>query len=128
MKTKAFNLDRNGIFKYAEDRFGSKAEYLWSSDPDSAILRHNDNAKWYALIMNISKSKLGLNSTEKIDVLNVKCDTLLIGSLLHNNGYFPAYHMNKQHWISISLDGSVADEEILNLINLSYDMTKSKRR
>lgn len=122
------NSLKNDIFQYAEKTFKTKPEYLWANDPESAILRHNDNTKWYALIMTVAKSKLGLKSDEKIDVLSVKCDPLLIGSLLHNKGYFPAYHMNKQHWITISLDGSVPKEEIINLLHMSFDMTKKKRR
>lgn len=119
-------LDKDGIFEYAKKNFSSLPEYLWSSDPDAAVLRHTDNNKWYALIMRIAKSKLGEESDEKVDILNIKCDPLLIGSLIHNEGYFPAYHMNKQHWISVCLDGSVADNEILNLLNLSYELTKRR--
>lgn len=122
------NSIKNDIFKYAEKNFGTKPEYLWTSDPDSAVLRHSDNSKWYALVMTVAKSKLGLDSDEKIDVLNVKCDPLLTGSLLHNKGYFTAYHMNKQHWITISLDGSVPKEEIIHLMHMSFDMTAKKRR
>ncbi len=122
---KHFSL-KDTIFKYAEENFGSKPEYLWASDPESAILRHRDNSKWYAVIMNISKIKLGICCEDKIDVLNVKCEPLFIGSLLHNEGYFPAYHMNKQHWISIILDGSVPEDEILKLLNLSFNMTKRR--
>lgn len=117
---------KNIVLKYARENFGSQPEYLWASDPDSAILRRGDNSKWYAVLMRIEKNKLGINSSEKIDVLNVKCDPLLIGSLLHNEGYFPAYHMNKQHWISIILDGTVPENEILDLLNLSFTMTKRR--
>ena len=40
----------------------------------------------------------------------------------------PAYHMNKKHWISIILDGSMSDEEIGRLIEDSYALTAPKRR
>lgn len=119
---------KDDIFKYAKETFNSEPEYLWANDPDSAVLRHIDNNKWYAIIMNIAKSKLGSSSNEKIDILDVKCDPMLIGSLLHNDGYFPAYHMNKQNWITITLDGSVPKEEIFNFMHLSFELTKKKRR
>ncbi len=72
----------------------------------------------------VEKNKLGIDSDDRVDILDVKCDPILIGSLIQNEGYFPAYHMNKTHWITILLDGSVPKEEIFNLIDLSYDLTK----
>lgn len=47
----------------------------------------------------------------------------MLGSLLEEKGFYPAYHMNKEHWITIFLDGSVDDEKILSLIDISYDLT-----
>ena len=78
--------------------------------------------------MDIEKSKLGLCSDEIIDVVNLKCDPALIGSVRNENGIFPAYHMNKSHWISVSLDGSTDDETVRWLLALSFDMTSVKIR
>ncbi len=44
--------------------------------------------------------------------------------LREQSGYLPAYHMNKERWITIRLDGSVPEEEIKNLIDMSYHLTK----
>lgn len=117
---------KSDILKYAKDKFGSEPEYLWAKFPNYAVLRNKNNYKWYAVIMNVSKKKLGLSTNEAIDILNVKCDPIIIGSLLQKTGYFSAYHMNKNNWITILLDGSVATEEIFNLINLSFELTKQK--
>ena len=62
------------------------------------------------------------------DVLNVKCDPVLIGSLRMQEGFYPAYHMNKETWISVLLDQPERDEIIKNLLALSYEITKSKER
>ena len=72
----------------------------------------------------ISERKLGISSDRIIDVLNVKCDPLLIGSLRLKPGFYPAYHMNKDKWISIAMDGSVPSDEIKELVELSYQLTK----
>ena len=40
----------------------------------------------------------------------------------------PAYHMNKTHWNSIILDGTVPDHDIKRMIAESYDLTKGKKR
>lgn len=78
--------------------------------------------------MEVSRDKLGMTSDGEVDVLNVKCEQILIGSLRMQEGFFPAYHMNKDSWISILLEGPVADEEIKNLLELSYKMTAQKKR
>ena len=63
-----------------------------------------------------------------IDVLNVKSDPLLIGSLRGQDGYFPAYHMNKEKWLSIQLGKPELDDAIKDLLSLSYELTAPKKR
>ena len=119
---------RADIFHYAKEKYGSFPEYPWEKSPNHAVLRHSDNRKWYALVLDIPKSKLGFNSEKIVDILNIKSDTMLIGSLLENGGFFPAYHMNKEKWITILLDGTVPKEEIFNLIDLSFELTMKKTK
>ncbi len=114
------------ILCYAEETYGTAAEYLWESTPTYAVLRHSDNKKWYGILMDIPKQRLSLSGDGAVDILNIKCDPLLIGSLLKSDGFHPAYHMSKAHWITIRLDGSVPLEEILPLLNLSFEMTSKK--
>lgn len=121
MKVK--NSLRDKIFEYTKDAFGTNPEYLWQKTPDTAVFRHSENKKWYAIIMDIPKRKLGIDSDEFVDIINVKCDPVLIDSLIKNKGYFRAYHMNKTKWISVLLDGTVALDEIISMINLSYELT-----
>lgn len=114
---------RESLFRYAKDTYGTEPEYLWKRSPDSAILRHSENGKWYAAFLRTSAKSLGLSGDKPVDVLDVKCDPLQIGSLLLKKGYLPAYHMNKRHRISILLDGSVPEDEILFFLNASYERT-----
>ena len=108
-------------------KYGTEPEYLWLKYPDYAVLRQETNAKWYAVVMTVPKQKLGLDGEGEKDILVVKCDPILIGSLLHNDGYLPAYHMNKSNWIAILLDGSVPTADIEKWIDVSYDLTRKKR-
>ncbi len=71
---------------------------------------------------------MGLGGDGKIDIMNLKCDPLLIGSLRLEKGFFPAYHMSKANWISVSLDSSVDNEKIKWLIDMSFDLTARKIR
>lgn len=119
---------RKTIFDYANRIYQSEPKYLWAKYPAYAVLRHKDNGKWYAIIMNVSKTKLGLNSTEDVDIMNIKCESAMIGSLRMINGIFAGYHMNKEHWISVLLDGSVDESMIYNLLDMSFQLTKSKTK
>ena len=43
------------IFDYVFTQYGTQPEYLWKTHPDYAVLRHSDNRKWYAIVMNVEK-------------------------------------------------------------------------
>ena len=119
---------RERITHYIGDRFGTEPEYLWADSPGNAVFRHPASKKWYAAMMHVLPEKLGFKGEEPLDVMDIKCSTIMIGSLLSTKGFLPAYHMNKNHWISIILDGSVSDDQITPLLELSYDSVAPKRR
>ena len=118
---------RERITQYIQDTYGTEAEYLWADSPGNAIFRHPASKKWYAAMMRVLPKKLGFTGEEPLDVMDIKCSTIMIGSLLSTKGFLPAYHMNKNHWISIILDGSVSDDQITPLLELSYDSVAPKR-
>ena len=89
--------------------------------PTYSVFRHPLSKKWYVIIMDIPGSRLGLAGDKTITIMNVKCSPLMVGSLLTEPGFFPAYHMNKTSWISILLDGTVPDDKLFSLLELSYD-------
>ena len=79
-------------------------------------------------MMDIPKNKLGLQGEENLEVVNFKCDPILIGALREEPGFFPAYHMSKDSWITVALDGSVSDDKIKMLLDMSYETTAPKTR
>jgi len=79
-------------------------------------------------MMEVPRGRLGLPGAEPLDIVNFKCDPILISSLRGETGIFPAYHMNKASWITASLDGSVPAETIELLLDVSYELTKPKPR
>lgn len=119
---------RERITQYIQATYGTQAEYLWADSPGNAIFRHPASKKWYAALMRVLPEKLGLAGEEALDVMDIRCSTIMIGSLLSTKGFLPAYHMNKNHWISIVLDNSVPDNQITPLLELSYDSVAPKRR
>lgn len=125
-------MDKEIILRYAQQKYNAKPDFPWRKYPTYFVLRVNPakttkQNKWYALFMNISKRKLGLNSDENVDVLNLKCEPNLIGSFIDHKIYFPAYHMNKEHWISILLANVDCEQNIFNLLDMSYDLVCNKR-
>lgn len=110
------------------DTYGVEPDYPFHGGDTSAVFRHAGNRKWFALVMNIPVQKLGLPTNARIDIVNMKCDPLLIGSFRGLPGLFPAYHMNRENWITAALDGSAEDEIIKTLLDLSYHATVSKIR
>jgi len=117
-------IEREEIFAYVKEKFDTEPDYPWFKYPSYAVLRHKGDGKWYGLIMNVPRIKLGLTGEGSAEILDLKCDPELNGLLRSKQGILSAYHMNKKHWITIVLDSSFNKEETYNLINLSYDLTK----
>ncbi|KAA8731673.1 MmcQ/YjbR family DNA-binding protein [Acinetobacter qingfengensis] len=111
------------VVKHVKNKYQIAPDYPWSKYPDYAALRHHGTKKWFALLMNVPRNKLGLEGTDGIDVLNVKCRPEIVGSLRLAQGYLPAYHMNKEHWLTVLLDNTVPEKEIFELIDDSYYLT-----
>ena len=77
--------------------------------------------------MKVSRRKFGFVSDEVIDVVNLKLPTEMFGSFGAADGVYPAYHMNKLHWISVLLPDA-PDDVARFLVNVSFEATKSKTK
>ena len=119
---------RDEILCWAAEQYGTEPERLWAAYPDYEVLRRADSGKWYALIADVPRAKLGLDGEGRVDILNVKCDSRMIGSLLSEPGFRPAYHMSRGNWVTILLDGTVKPEQIFPLLEMSYGLVAPKRR
>ena len=114
---------RTDIEWYAKEHFGTSVEHLWAKSPSDGILRRSDNGKWFAVLMTVSRERLGLSGSGKVDILNVKSCELLTGSLLAESCIIPAFHMNKKKWLTVLLDGSATMQLAVGCLKMSYDMT-----
>ena len=115
-------MNKTELQKYIAEAYSTVPDFPWESTPDAAVYRHENNRKWFALVMTIPKARLGIRSDGMIDIVNLKCDPLLVGSLRSEPGIFPAYHMNKDKWLSVALDGSADDEQIKMLLDMSFEL------
>lgn len=116
-------MKRESLFRYAREHYNSEPEYLWRNLPDYAVLRHHNGDKWFGLVMNVSGTKLGLKTEGKVDILEAKVRPEHIGSLRQKDGILPAYHMNKEHWVSVILSGPLSADEIHELLADSHELT-----
>lgn len=121
-------MNRQELFDYAKREYGSSPEYLWERSPDVAVLRHTECSKWYGIVMSVSPSVFGMDGGENIDIINLKCRSDDIDFFRRIKGIMPAYHMNKTHWISVFMDGSVDDNLIKDLMDTSYRLTLKAAR
>ena len=122
------STQRDRMMGYVQNRFGTEPEFLWKKYPGYAIFRQPASRKWFALVMDIPRNRLGFEGGGDVDIMDVKCGALMVGSLLAQDGFLPAYHMSKSSWISVLLDETVPDEQIYPLLELSYDSVAPKRK
>ena len=113
----------NRIAKLIKEKYGDNPEFEWEKFRGYATFRNKDSKKWYGIIMNVDKNKLDGKSNGEVEIIDIKLDSCEIEKLLNSNGFYPAYHMNKKSWISIILDNTISDENIMNLIEKSYSYT-----
>ena len=112
------------IMAQIQEKYGNQLEYLWEKSPDTAVLRHEGNKKWYAVLMRIPWDKLEKGREGQVEAVNLKHDQ--VADLLSSKGIYPAFHMNKRYWISVALDDTLSDEEVLKLIEISWNLTSKK--
>ena len=112
------------IMTRVQEKYENQLEYLWEKSPDTAILRHENNQKWYAVLMKISWDKLEKGREGLVETVNLKHDQ--VSDLLVKKGIYPVFHMNKRYWISLPLDDTLTDEKVLELFERSWFLTSKK--
>ena len=112
------------IMAQVQEKYGNQLEYLWEKSPDTAVLRHEDNQKWYADVRRIPWDKLEKGREGLVEAVNIKHDQ--VADLLSKRGIYPAFHMNKRYWLSMALDDTLSDEMVLELIERSWNLTVKK--
>ena len=120
-------MTRQAFLDYCLDTYGTAADYPFDEAFETAVLRHTGSRKWYALVMRISRRKVGIDSDEMVDVVNLKLPLEMFGSFGAADGVYPAYHMNKVHWISVLLPDA-ADDLVEFLVSASYEATREKKQ
>ena len=121
-------MTRQEIIDYIFNEYSVEPDYPFPMDDITCVFRHTDNRKWFAIAMRVQYRTVGISRNGSVDILNAKCDPVLMGSLRQKPGFCPAYHMNKDKWITVLLDGSAEQEDIAALLSVSFNMTAAKIR
>ena len=112
----------NRIEALIKEKYQVTPEFLWDSAPGYGVFRNSKSNKWFAIIINVDKSKVIHNLSGEIEILNLKLDNK-ISEYINQLGIYPAYHMSKKSWVSIILDDTLSDEDIMKLVDISYHFT-----
>ncbi len=115
------------VIQYIRDKYGAEAEYLWEKFPSNAIFREEITQKWYAALLTVEKRKIGIDEDGTIEIIDLKETPDNIAALVDGKNYLAGYHMNKKHWCTICLDGSVPIEEIYERIDISFGTLKKPK-
>ncbi|MDO4567415.1 MAG: MmcQ/YjbR family DNA-binding protein [Clostridia bacterium] len=108
------------LISYVRERYGDELEFLWAKLPDNAVWRRKDTGKWYGVLLTLSGRKLGAASDDVIEIVDLRIPPDELAALVDGKTYFPGYHMNKQRWCTVVLDGSADLADICRLLDASY--------
>ncbi len=115
------------VIQYINDKYHDELEYLWPKFPSNAIWRNKTNNKWYGILMVISKTKLGINKEEEIEIIDLRYPQEKITEIIDNKNIFAGYHMNKNHWITIILDNNTDLNLVYKLIDISVNLSLNSK-
>ena len=121
-------MTKQELMAYIEGCFSVEPDYPWEKLEDGYVFRHPDNRKWFGVGLTVAYRRLGIDRDGAADIVDVKTGPLMQGAYLDRPGILPGYHMNKSHWLTILLDGSADDAVIRELLDLSWELTRDKRR
>lgn len=120
-ETAVFKAEQSvALIAYVREKYGDELEYLWDKFSDNAVWRRNDNKKWYGALLSVSRRKLGIPFDEIVEIIDLRTTPEEIENIIDNTRFFPGWHMNKKHWYTIILDGTVSVDEICRRVDESY--------
>ena len=120
-------MTREELFAYAKATYGVEPDYPWMDLPEACVLRHKDSRKWFGLVMIISERNLGKAEDRLIVALDVKADPAFISMSVGKGGFYRAYHMNKEHWVTLHL-GEASDDAVKMALDESFVLTEGKKK
>ena len=124
IKSKCFETNdlKDDYITWIKTQFGAEPDYPWPDDAPYSFVFRCPNEKWFALVMKIKYRQLGLTGDEAVWVVNMKASQNEIPNLIDKKSIFPAWHMNKKHWITVLLTAATDFEKLCELTQKSYEL------
>lgn len=129
IKTRCFATNdlKDDFIAWINTKFGAVPDYPWPDDAPYSFVFRCPNGKWFALVMKIKYRQLGLTGDEELWVVNMKAGQESIPALVDRKSIFPAWHMNKKHWITVLLTATTDFGKLCELTEKSYELVGGKR-
>ena len=115
--------------------YGVTAEFPWEKYPGNGTFKCRENGKWFGAILTVAYGKLAgeahssaHDEDEIVEVVNLKASPDEIPALTDRPGIFPAWHMNKKHWITVLLTAVTDFEKLCKLTERSYELVNGKKK
>ena len=108
--------------QFVRDFYGDEPEFLWTRFPDNAVWRRKDNKKWYGAILTVLGKKIGLDTDEVVEIIDLRMNPGEAKEVLAREHYHPGWHMNKKTWYTIVLDSGLSNEELRTRIVESHTL------
>ena len=126
IKEKCFETKdlKDAYIAYIQAKFSVEPDYPWPDDAPYSFVFRCPNKKWFALVMRIKFRQLGLSGDEDVWVVNMKAEQNAVPNLVDHTSIFPAWHMNKKHWITVLLTAATDFEKLCELTAKSYELVK----
>ena len=118
----------NRLAQAIYQKYGDRPTFPWEKLSGFGVFRNPDNRKWYAVVMNLNRQKFDKGRSGEFEAVNIKLNEAKISNLLGQKGFYPAYHMNKKYWITVSLDDTLQDDVIFSLLEESHRLTEKKKK
>lgn len=115
---------RERVFDFVRAELNTKLETPWAKHPEFYVMKTANRQKWYGLMMRIPYQLLDPQQSGIVDVLNLKAPPLKIVDLIDYQTFYPAYHMNKKHWVSVVVDEKINLKQLQALIRQSYQLVE----
>lgn len=114
----------NRIARLIQEKYADEPLFLWEKYPNYGVFKNPDTNKWYAAILNIDYSKIDKAKAGEIEIIDIKADKKDVQELLQQDGFYPAYHMNKKSWLTVILNDSLSDSALMELIDKSHVLAR----
>ena len=112
-------MNQQEILTYIQKQYPTHPDTITKSGYPVTIFKNPRTATPYAIFY---------QPAERTTFMEVQAEPDMIGNYIEMYHLAPAKHMDQKHWLAVSLDGSVSDSKVLDLLDMSYDLVDGQEQ